>query len=373
MSFSIPTLPQSYARVMGAFRAYADLDASLPANNVRPLAKVIAGRDHEILGHLDYVIKQIFVRTSDEESLGRHGDQYGVPRTPATLASGHVDVTSGGDLVVPAGTLLTRADGVQYETTAAGSLAAAGVLTLPVEALAAGAAANADAATPLTLGSGVTGLGAPSATAAVSSDGVFGGLEVEEIEDWRSRILFRLRDPPHGGAPSDYVMWARVVPGVTRVYVERRYLGPGTVRVFPLFDDLFAAAGGIATPAYVDAVMAVIESVAPATAFVAVSAPTAQPINITATGVAPYTGAVLEAIRAELRDMMRRLGAVSGSDTPRASMPFLATPQTFSRSWIWQAIANATGEERHALVSPAADVVIGAGCVPTLGTVSLSA
>lgn len=373
MSFAIPTLQQSYQRVMGAFRAYANLDATLPANNVRPLAKVVAGRDHEILGHLDYVANQRFVRTSDEESLARHGDQYGMPRLPATLAAGHVDVTSAADLVAPAGTVLTRADGAQYVTTAAGSLVATGVLTLPVEAMAAGKAANADPATPLAIGVGFSGAGASSATAAVSSDGIAAGLDVEAIEDWRARILFRLRFPPHGGAPSDYVMWARTVPGVTRVYVERRYLGPGTVRVFPIFDDLFASTGGIATSPYVQAVIDAIEPVAPATAMVAVTAPAPLPIGVAATGVAPFTAAVREAILAELRDMMRRLGRVAGSDTPRASMPFLATPQSFSRSWIWQAIANATGEERHVLVAPAADVPIPAGCLPTLGAVSLLA
>lgn len=372
MSFAIPSLSQSYARVMGAFRAYANLDASLPANNVRPLAKVMAGRDHEIFGHLDYVANQRFVRTSDEDSLARHADQFNVPRLPATLAAGHVDIVATGAILVRAGTLLTRADGAQYEVVAAASLSAAGTLTVAVEALAAGSAANAVAGTPLAIGAGAVGAGAQGATAAVSSDGIVSGDDVEDVEAWRERILFRLRFPPHGGAASDYVMWARAVPGVTRVYVERLYRGPGTVRVFPIFDDLFASTGGVAYNAYISAVADAVADVAPATALVTVSAPTRQPINIVATGVAPFTAAVREAILAELRDMMVRLGAVSGSDTPRSSMPFLATPQVFSRSWIWQAIANASGEQRHVLVSPAADVPIAAGALPVLGSVSLS-
>ena len=50
-------------------------------------------------------------------------------------------------------------------------------------------------------------------------------------------------------------MWARnSVPGVTRVFVEPRFGGPGTVRVFPMFDGLYPATGGIAGPGPIAAV-----------------------------------------------------------------------------------------------------------------------
>jgi uncharacterized phage protein gp47/JayE len=107
--------------------------------------------------------------------------------------------------------------------------------------------------------------------------------------------------------------------------------------------------------------------------FFAVSAPTPQPIDVTAIGLAPFTTSVEQAVNNELLDMMLRFGQVSGSDTPIASMPFLATPQVFSRSWIWQAIANATGEQRHILTAPTADIVIAQGAIPILGAVNLSA
>lgn len=372
MTFAIPALDALYRRVMGDFRSYANLDASLPTNNVRPVAKVLAGVAQMILGHLDAVANARFVRTSDEEWLAEHAYQFGVPRLPAARASGAVAVVSTGDIVVPAGTLFTRGDGLQYASTAAGSLAAAGTLQIAVVAQSSGPVANLEAGASLAIGGGVSGSGAASATASVAGAGVAYGADVEDVEDWRARILFRLRNPPHGGAPSDYVGWAKATPGVTRVYVERLYRGPGTVRVFPIFDDLFWSSGGVATSPYVIAVAEQIAALAPATALVTVSAPAPYPISVVATGVAPFTAAVREAIVAELRDAILRLGRVSGDDTPHAAMDFLATPLVFSRSWIWQAVANAVGEERHALVSPAADVVIPAGSMPVLGSVTLS-
>lgn len=372
MSWVTPSLQQLYARTMGAFRAYANLDASLPFNNVRPVAKVLAGRDNEIHGRIDDVILQRFVRTADETWLAEHAYQFNVPRLPATEAYGNVAVVSMADILIPAGTIFTRADDAQYASSASVSLAAAGTASVAVIALATGSANNADPATPLTIGSGVTGAGAADATASVDANGIIAGAGIEDVEAWRARILFRLRYPPHGGSASDYVMWAKTVPGVTRVYVERLYRGPGTVRVFPVFDDYFASAGGVATAPYIAAVAAAVVAQEPATAFVTVEAPAPQPIDITATGLAPFTTAVEKAVNDELADMMRRLGAVAGSDTPIASMPFLASPQIFSRSWIWQAIANATGEQRHILTAPAADMPIVQGSIPVLGTVSLN-
>jgi len=371
--FYIPTLAELYARIKGAFLAEADLDGSLPLNNIYPTAKVVAGHSQEIFGRMDYIGQQAFVLLADELYLPLHASQYNIPRKPATLATGNVAVVSTDAILIPTGTLFTRADGVQYASSADVSLVAAGTASVPVVAQATGSSANSGAGTVLTIGSGPTGPGASTATAGVDANGIINGADIEDLEAWRGRILFRLRYPPHGGAPSDYVIWGTAVAGVTRVFVERLYHGPGTVRVFPVFDDYFASAGGVATTPYIEAVASAIDAEAPATAFVTVSAPTPQPIDIVVTGLAPFTTDVQQAVVNELFDMFRRLGAVSGSDIAVPGMPFLASPQVFSRSWIWQAIANASGEQRHVLVSPASDVTIAPAAIPVLGNVSLSA
>jgi uncharacterized phage protein gp47/JayE len=171
-------------------------------------------------------------------------------------------------------------------------------------------------------------------------------------------------------------MWAGQVAGVSfyldrpTVYVERLWQGPGTVRVFPLMFDLYA--NGIPQAADVQRVQDYIETVRPSGAKVTVAAAIAVPVNIIITGLSPNTAAVQDAIVAELTDMFRRLSRVAGVDVQLGSMPYLAYPTSFSRSWIWQAIANATGEERHVVASPTADIVLLPGQMATLGSVTFA-
>jgi hypothetical protein len=71
------------------------------------------------------------------------------------------------------------------------------------------------------------------------------------------------------------------------------------------------------------------------------------PTDVVISGLSPNRTDVREAVLAELRATFVRLSRVAGIDAQFASMPYLAYPTSFSRSWIWQAVANATGEERH--------------------------
>jgi uncharacterized phage protein gp47/JayE len=142
------------------------------------------------------------------------------------------------------------------------------------------------------------------------------------------------------------------------VFVERLWTGPGTVRVFPLMDNLYPA-DGVPGAADIARVAEHIDAMRPSGAVVTVVAPTRKVINITITSLGPDTPATREAALAELRDTFRRLSRVAVATMPAiVDAVFWPTPQSFSRSWIWQAIANATGEQRHILTVPAADVAL---------------
>jgi uncharacterized phage protein gp47/JayE len=234
-----------------------------------------------------------------------------------------------------------------------------------VVAVADGKAGNAAPGAALAIVSGVTGDGA---LAAVGAAGIVSGADIEDDESFRARILFRKRYPPHGGAAADYVQWALNVSGVTRVYVERLWAGAGTVRVFVLLDDLYQ--DGIAPPPEIERVADYIESVRPAGAIVTLAAPMPKTVDVQIVGLSPDTADVREAAAAELRAAFARLARVAGNDTPHGGMPFLATPVSFSRSWLWQAVANAAGEERHTVNLPAVDVALNAGEIAVLGTVT---
>lgn len=368
MSYQVPTLQDLLDRTRKMFRAaLPGSDAWIWPNNITPTAKVVAGAVFEVFGFAAYIAKMIFVHTApDLDTLKKHAAEFGMAQRPAYPASGTVTVTSTGDLSASIGAILVRSDGAQYVVGTAASRSGAGTLDVTVTAVTDGADGNALDGTPLELLSGFTDENG-DATAEASGD-IIGGADVEDIETFRARILFRKRYPPHGGAASDYVQWATDVIGVTRVWVERLWAGSGSVRVFVLMDDLYA--NGIPTTDAVERVADYIETLRPAGALVTVAAPSPVTVNITISGLSPNTTAVQEAVKTSLREAFRRLSVVAGADSPHGGMPFLAVPATFSRSWIWQAIANATGEERHVVDLPAADVTLTAGQIAVLGSIT---
>lgn len=366
--FRIPTLGDLANRARQEFRTYLKgSDAWVWPNNVYVSAKVMAGMTFEVFGFAAYIQRQMFAHTApDIESLRMHGEEFGIPQKPAEPAHGAVDFVADGALIIEIGAIIERIDGVRYIVKDGGNLPGAGSISVNVMAVEDGAQGNAVGGTPLTIISGVTG----DATAAVGSDGIVLGSDIEDPESYRARILFRKRNPPHGGAAADYVAWASSISGVTRVFVERLWFGPGTVRVFILMDDAYA--NGVPTSADAARVAEMIEAVRPAGAIVTVAAPVAKPVNVTIDGLQPDNPTVREAILAELRDQFRRLSRVAGNDSAIGGMPYLASPTSFSRSWIWQAVANATGEQRHEITAPADDIELAAGEIATLGTVTFT-
>lgn len=369
MAFALPTLRDLFVRARTSFRAnLKGSDAWVWPNNVYASAKVIGGEMFELFGFMSYVEKQKFAHTApDLDSLILHGNEFGIARKSAAPAVGSVAVTSSASIEIDAGAIFRRIDDVEFVATSGGKLLTAGVLTIPVQAVADGKASNTEMGTGLVLASGfvTTGL----VTAEASTDIRF-GVDAEDIESYRARILFRKRNPPHGGSAADYVIWASEVSGVTRVFVERLWNGRGTVRVFVLMDELYP--DGIPDSSDVIRVRQYVTGLMPAGVELTVAAPIARPIDVTISGLTPATTQVQDAVKAELVEMFRRRSRVAGNDTEHSGMPFLATPTEFSRSWVTQAIANATGEDRHVLVTPAGNVTLLRTEIATLGNVSFT-
>jgi uncharacterized phage protein gp47/JayE len=165
------------------------------------------------------------------------------------------------------------------------------------------------------------------------------------------------------------VIWAQEAnPRVTRVFVERLWAGQGTVRVSILMDGTYA--NGIPQPADIAQIAAYIAALQPSGAIVTVQAPTPVPVNILVQGLTPDNAATESAVQAELAAAFTRLSAVAGTDTPNPAMPYLAVPFTFVKSWLWQAIDNATGVSFGNLVTPAASIPLSPGQIAVLGTLT---
>jgi uncharacterized phage protein gp47/JayE len=385
--FNFPTLTTLSANWLSAFRSRGALDAATPFNNVVVASQVMAGGQAEDFGRLDFVGRQAFAVTAEGTWLDTLAGQYGLTRRPAGGAGGDVLVTTTGAASFPAGCAFIRADGWTYASMAAASLPVAGSISIPVAAVSnpqlnpgsttdgTGSAGNCAPGTPLTVGPQATGPGILGATAQADIGGIVNGMDVEQdgafyttdLSTLRGRLLFRLRNPPAGGNPADYVQWCTDIPGVTRVFVERRWRGAGSVRVFPLFSGLFP--GGSPDAAHLAEVASYLEGVVPATALVTTAAAALYPIDVTIANLNPPTAAVQAAVIAELQNAFLRLSRVSGSDLNIPALPYLAWPFTFSASWIWQAVANASGSQSFDLTAPAADEAIPDGAIPVLGSV----
>lgn len=367
MPWSIPTPDEIAARLRARFDAgLAGVQARLWPNNVSVSAKAFGTGLAEVYDHQAWIKEQIFVRTCAEEVLEDHGADLGLPIRQAAAASGEVVATASAAVTVTAGTIVTRGDGRAYRVVSEAGIGAAGPIAVSVVALEAG---SGGVALP---GVDMTFADAPLLSLAeVGAAGLIGGADKESYPSYRERLLFFKKYRPGHARPSDYVIWASEVSGVSRVYVERKPYGPGTVRVYVLFDGIYE--NGIPPAGEIARVQDYLEIVgASGVADIIVAAPVPEPIDITITGLAPNLIATRNTIQEEIDETFLRRAVVSGIDPGHRAMPFLATAQTFSRSWIGQAISNAAGEDRHVLALPDDNITIPAGRIPVPGTLATS-
>ena len=324
-------------------------------NNLVPVLKALGQGMRAGYLRLEFIHEQAFVTTARRDYLDWHGIQAGgLTRNPATFASGEVTAAATLGTTVIDATQLFRADSQTYAVVGT-TTATTATLRLKVRAVVAGELGNTDAGAQLTPLSPIAGVSGPFTVAA---GGLIGGAQQESDESFRQRILFRKQNPPHGGSPAEYIEWAQIKSGVTRVFVKRATPGPGSVTIYFMMDNV---GNGIPSAADVTDLQAVLDTYAPADANVIVAAPTAVPVNVAIADLVPNTAAMREAITSELQAMFLR----------KAEPASVSEPFTFSRAWIDEAISLAPKWQRSRTTAPAADVVLtAAGEIPVLGVVS---
>ena len=347
MAFERPTLAEISARVQTDFVSRLNLvGAVLRRSLVYVLSRVIAGAAHMMHGHLDFLSRQLFPDQSDGAYLVRHASLYGITKTAPGFATGTATVTGTNTTVIPAGTILVRSDGAEYETDGDVTIAA-GTATPALTALLAGADYTLAADVVLTFESPIAG--ADSAVTVVGS--TVDGVDEETTEALRTRLLERIASPAHGGTEEDYIAWAKEVAGVTRVWVTPLELGPGTVVVrFARDND----ASPIPSAGEVTDVQTKLDLEKPAHATVTAHAPVAATVDFTI-AVVPDTVAVRDAVEAELEDLILRVGEPGG---------------TILISEIRTAIGTASGLTDYTLTVPAANVTHTTNQLPAIGTIT---
>lgn len=330
MAFDRPTLRELITQMTTDAEREAGAK-QLRQSNLRVLPKVFAYACHGLYGFITWILKQLFPDTAEKQFLERQASIQGIYRRAASKATGTLTVSYTEGATLPVGTIFMADDQTRYETTAEPEV---GSYTVPVQCLETGTIGNREAGQTYTLVSPVVGVDAE----AVGSE-MAGGAEAESDESLRKRLLFRLQNPPRGGAKEDYIAWAEEVPGVTRSWCFPKEQGIGTVVVRFATDGM--TEDGIPTSGMVQIVSDYIAEVAPVTATPYVVAPVAKPVNFRIKDLIPDSESVRAQVEAELKSLFIK-----------EAHPGEALKLTH----IQQAISSASGEDDYELLEPTADV-----------------
>ena len=343
MAFKRPTLPELITRIdQDILSRLPTSKAALSVRLTKALATSEAGVTHGLYGYLQWLERQLFPETCDDELLHLHS--AGVPRRQAAKSLGPVTFEGTDGAVIVAGTLLQK-DGALYETTEEVEIVA-GVATAEVEALEAGVAGDQPAGTELRLDAPVAGV---SSAVIVGENGLAGGADLETFDSWRDRIMLRRARIPRGGAQGDWEGWALEVPGVTRAWERPLGMGPGTIVLLIMADD--ASDGPQASQQLLDNTFEYITGRKNVTAQLYVLTPTLVPFMPSLT-VTPDTAEVRSAVATNLQDLVEREGEPGG---------------TLLISRIRGAISTAAGVEDYELISHSGNIVYGGDELPSWG------
>jgi uncharacterized phage protein gp47/JayE len=354
MPWTTPTLKETRRLTRDYVLSQLGAKAMIPNSVLRIMSDSMSGLAHLTMLYLDWLAKQLLPDTAEREWLDRHGVIWLVNadgskgRKAATYATGTIQFEGNAGAIVPIGTLLTGANGVQYQTIIEAAIGADGLGVADAVSLTAGTISNLPDRTALGIVTAITGV-----TIATLYGDMSGGVNEETDDQLRERILQRIQNPPMGGSQADYERWALEVAGVTRAWAASEQ-GPGTITTRFLMDDLYPDNHGLPQPADIQTVANHIDDKRPVTV-------------MDCYVVAP----VLFFYDIEIHNLTVDDDSVRARiETSIKSMEFKRSKpgQTMYRSWVDEAISQAVGEETHELIFETV-VMPAPGYMPVLGTV----
>lgn len=362
MAFERPTLTEIIVRVLDDIESeISGVNARLRRSMEKAVGVALSGASHLLHGHVSFLEKMLMWDTAEGTYLRRWAAIFSITQLQPSLAHITYTFTATGVGSIPSGTEVS-VGGVDFtvDTTTA---VTAGSYTLALTAVETGTTGNVTAGDPGTLASPITNVNAAGVVASLS----VAARDLETDDDLRDRFLYRVRNPPKGGGPGDYVTWAEATPtvSVAQAWEYPLYLGGGTVGV------IFAKANAgnstgeevIPTSSEVALVLAYLRTLAPTTAYVYCYAPIADAINPVIQLPAGTADAVKNAIIASLNDLLDPENGTAPGNVVNG------TSTTVLLSRIREAISQAEGEVNHVLISPVADIESEFGHLPILGDI----
>jgi uncharacterized phage protein gp47/JayE len=353
------------------------LDGMLPIGVVPALLLALSGQSYGQYGYLDWISLQSVPWTATDEYLSGWAGLRGVYRKGGDTASGTVTFPAVDGTPMAAATPIVRSDGVAYVAPTGGTASGASI-TVDIVATAPGAGGTFADGTTFRLQNSIAGIANESSASALTASGT----DIEEDDDFRSRMLAVYAAPPQGGDRQDYIEWALAVPIVTRAWVAPHMAGPGTVSVYFMadvteaaFDGFPQGANGVAAADWRDVaatgdqliVANALYAPQPVTALVYALAPAPEPVAFTVADLgAANTPENRTAITTALATMFHELGQVGGTVNPADGTPW---PGIEPDAW-YQAIEALTGLSGFKVTVPGALITPTDGSLFTVGTVT---
>lgn len=224
MAYPIKTFDQLRADIIQEIENLTGLtlddedDAAIRADGE---ASAVEGLYH----HQAYIQKQLFVATADEPFLYIHADRLDCPRLAGGKASGRIKANSNTAVTIPLGSKITDGKGHYWLTVYTEQLSANKTKEIQVTAEYDGIGWNFDGQQLLWVSP------LPGVAAQVDVIEISGGVDVEDVEVWRQRMMEKealglVRDR---GADIERIV--KDVPGVADVYLFPKRRGLGSLDV----------------------------------------------------------------------------------------------------------------------------------------------
>jgi uncharacterized phage protein gp47/JayE len=297
MSYTPPTITAIRSQIVTDIEgAIGQTVPILPKAFIRVLAVALSGPLALFYSLVAWLYRQISPVTCERAMLLYWGQRYNILPKEASAAILGITITGADGATCPAGTLWYSADnGLVYQQLADATISGT-TQTAQVECMTEGEDGNLTAGDALTLPSPVTGI-----TDAEVDSVVEAGVDAEETEDYRLRILTRMRYQSIIGTAGGYVSQALEYEGIVKAFADE---SAGDVIVYPLQDT--TGPSRVPSAGTITAVEDYLQSTQrrPLCVNVYAQAATERTVDITITGLSPADAGTKAAIEAAIDEYL---------------------------------------------------------------------
>ncbi len=235
---SLDNIPESATELVA--RSQADVQRELPNSNPRArnhwlfaVVNACSNRIYDFYLQLLIAIEQTFVESATGDNIIRHAGEFDLSLNAATQSTGDVVVTGQAGSIINQGATLAASGFGTFTTDSNNFIGDDGSALISITSVDFGQSTNLEDGQELRFQSPIVGV---DDTAIVTENTVSGGTDAETLEELQARTLERKRNPIALFNSSAIRAQARLVAGVTRVFVQEITPARGQTTIFFMRD-----------------------------------------------------------------------------------------------------------------------------------------